>query len=103
MFFGQGENLGNPPPICILNGYGDFVYKNVSCVIKNFTVTMPNNVDYIASTTGGAGSRVTYVPTASDISVTVQPVYSRTQIKSFNLDAFAKGQLVVGPDGKGFI
>ncbi len=103
MFFGTGQYLGNPPPICTLNGYGDFVYKDVSCIIKNFTVTMPNDVDYIQAGNGGTGSSVTYVPVSSDISVTVQPVYSREKIKSFNLVAFANGQLVLGNDGKGFV
>lgn len=106
MFFGKGDYLGNPPPICTLNGYGDFVFNNVSCVIKNFTVTMPPDVDYIesnAGSAGDAGSTVTYVPVSSEITVTVQPVYSREKIKSFNLMAFANGQLVLGNDGKGFI
>ena len=107
MFFGQGDHLGNPPPICTLNGYGDFVFNNVSCVIKNFTVTMPPDVDYMESNTspsgGEAGSSVTYVPVSSEISVVVQPVYSREKIKSFNLMEFAKGNLVLGSDGKGFI
>ncbi len=103
MFFGTGEYLGNPPPICTLNGYGDFVYKDVSCIIKNFTVTMPNDVDYIQAGQGGDGNSVSYVPVSSDISVTVQPVYSREKIKSFDLMAFANGQLVLGKDGKGFI
>jgi hypothetical protein len=106
MFFGQGEYLGNPPPICVLNGYGDFVYKDVSCIVKNFTVTMPNDVDYIEANAGGgdtAGTNVSYVPVSSEISVTVQPVYSREKIKSFNLMEFAQGNLVLGSDGKGFI
>lgn len=103
MFFGTGQHLGNPPPICTLNGYGDFVYKDVSCIIKNFTVTMPNDVDYIQAGQGGSGSSVTYVPVSSEISVTVQPVYSREKIKSFDLMAFANGQLVLGNDGKGFV
>jgi len=107
MFFGTGDYLGNPPPICTLNGYGDFVFNNVSCVIKNFSVTMPPDVDYIETNSGGAnseaGSSVTYVPVSSEITVTVQPVYSREKIKSFNLMEFAKGNLVLGSDGKGFI
>lgn len=107
MFFGTGEYLGNPPPICILNGYGDYVYNNVPCIIKNFTVTMPNDVDYIESNAGGSssisGSSVTYVPVSSDISVTVQPVYSRTEIKTFNLMAFASGQLLMQSGGVGWV
>jgi hypothetical protein len=109
MYFGQGPNLGNPPPICTLNGYGDFVYNNVSVVVKNFSISMPNDVDYIAAnlgpTTGerNSGENLSYVPTASEITVSLIPVFSKEKIKTFNLDAFAKGQLVVGSDGRGFI
>ena len=107
MFFGQGPNLGNPPPICTLNGYGDYVYKDVSCVIKSFQATMPNDVDYIGvalgSTGGGAGQGLSYAPVSSDITVVVQPVYSREKIKSFDLTKFANGDIMLGSDGKGFI
>lgn len=108
MYFGQGPNLGNPPPICTLNGYGDFVYNNVSVIVKSFSVNLEKDVDYIAShikaNLGGVkGTNISYVPTLSTISIVVAPVYSREKIKSFNLDAFAKGQLVLGPDNKGFI
>lgn len=111
MFFGQGENIGNPPPICTLNGYGDFVFNNVSCIIKNFNVNLPPDVDYIESNAGNYSSQgsenngpsVTYVPVSSEISVVVQPVYSREKIKSFDLKAFANGQMVLGSDNKGFI
>lgn len=108
MYFGQGPNLGNPPPICTLNGYGDFVYNNISVVVKSFNITLEKDVDYIAAqigvtTNGNSGTNVSYVPTLSNVSVVVAPVYSREKIKSFNLTNFAKGQLIVGADGKGFI
>lgn len=109
MYFGQGPNLGNPPPICTLNGYGDFVYKNVAVVIKSFSIQLPDDVDYISVNMGaggsmnGTGSQISYVPTLSTISVTVSPVVSREKLKSFNLTAFASGNLVTAPDGKGFI
>jgi hypothetical protein len=106
-FFGTGENLGNPPPICKLNGYGDFVYNEVPVIVKNFTVTMPNDVDYIASSVGGgqgtAGANVTYVPVSSDISVSVQPVYSRTESKTFDLNKFASGEMLKTQSGSGWI
>ena len=47
MFFGQGANAGNPPPIVFLDGYGSHYFPHVPCVITNFTHTMPNEVDYI--------------------------------------------------------
>jgi hypothetical protein len=108
MYFGQGNNLGNPPPICTLNGYGEFVYNDVSVVVKSFNITLEKDVDYIAAqigvTTGSkSGTNVSYVPTLSTITVVVAPVYSREKIKLFNLNAFAQGQLIVGADNKGFI
>lgn len=109
MYFGQGPNLGNPPPICVLNGYGDFVYNNVSVVIKSFTVNMSADVDYVSTqadfSPGGSSSseNINFVPAISEISVVVMPVYSRDKIKSFNLTNFAQGQLLVGSDGRSFI
>jgi len=108
MYFGQGANLGNPPPICTLNGYGDFVYNNLSVVIKSFTVTMPADVDYVSTqltsfTPGAGSSNENFVPAISEITVVLLPVYSRDKIKSFNLTNFAQGQLIIGADGRSFI
>jgi len=47
MYYGGGTNAGNPPPVCRLNGYGDYVYKDVPIVITNFTVELREQVDYI--------------------------------------------------------
>ena len=47
MFFGQGTNVGNPPPIVFLDGYGSHYFPHVPCVITNFTHQLPNDVDYI--------------------------------------------------------
>ena len=47
MFFGQGANVGNPPPMVFLDGYGSHYFPHVPCVITQFTHTLPNEVDYI--------------------------------------------------------
>ncbi len=47
MFFGQGDNVGNPPPVVFLDGYGSHYFPHVPCVITNFTHTLPNEVDYM--------------------------------------------------------
>jgi hypothetical protein len=49
MFY-QGPNAGNPPPVVYLDGYGDYYFPHVSCVVTNFTHTMPSNIDYIETT-----------------------------------------------------
>lgn len=53
MFTGDlGALSGNPPPIVLLNGYGDYVFKNIPVVVKNFTIDLPQDVNYIATTVG---------------------------------------------------
>lgn len=114
MFFGSGNNVGNPPPMVFLNGYGSHYFPNVPCVVTNFTHTLPPDVDYLnipvetdtvfgtqnqgANSTGG--SKFTRVPTASQVSVTLQPIYTRKDVyENFSLDQFAAGKLI----NKGFI
>ncbi len=47
-----GETSGNPPPIVLLNGYGDYVFKNIPVVVKGFSLELPQDVNYIATTVG---------------------------------------------------
>ena len=122
MYYGaESINQGNPPPVCRLNGYGDFVYKNVPVIITNFNVELREQIDYIGITvpTGGQASEFTtiqdvtgmataedtrdaeessgsvnYVPTDSLIAVTCLPIYSRNKITNeFTLKKFAQGDL----------
>jgi hypothetical protein len=47
MFSGYDPKAGNPPPIVYLNGYGNYVFKNVPVVITAFETTLGNDCDYI--------------------------------------------------------
>lgn len=48
MFFGQGGNeVGMPPPIVYLDGYGSHYLPHVPCVITSFSHSMPPDVDYV--------------------------------------------------------
>tara|TARA_A100001035_G_C27755942_1_gene488835 strand:+ start:689 stop:1627 length:939 start_codon:yes stop_codon:yes gene_type:complete len=98
---------GAPPPIVKLNGYGDYIFKEVPVIITQFTVDLPNEVDYVATgfavpstgdpEAGGAGSQatpsdVTWAPTESQFTVTCQPVYSRDKVQKFDYNAFIRGE-----------
>lgn len=98
MAYGASSNQGSPPPVVKLNGYGDYVFKNVPVVVTMFTVDLPNDVDYMQV---GLGENGSWVPTRSQMSITVQPIYSRKSVTQFSLDAFVNGSYVV--NGKGFI
>jgi hypothetical protein len=94
MYFANSANVGNPPPLVFLDGYGSYYFPHVPCLVTQFTHVMPPDVDYIES---GNGTRI---PALSQISIQLQPTYSKRVIaNSFDLDGFASGNLV----DKGFI
>jgi len=111
MFFGKSSHVGNPPVICSLSGYGSHVLNDISCVIKNFNVTLPAEVDYILyegaskaspsawdshsskSSMAQVEGEKTWVPILSEISVTVSPIYSREKIRKFNLQDYTSGNV----------
>lgn len=96
MAYGETENVGAPPPVIKLNGYGDYVFKDVPVVVTNFDVELAADIDYILVKGYVGGVSGTYVPTNSTISVTLIPMYSRRQVKKFSLQNFVKGQYIAG-------
>lgn len=113
MFYGNSSNLGAPPPLIHLSGYGDFVFNRLPCVVKLFTLDLPDNVDYLqvpiststdlAITPELARVNVpggySYVPTLSRINITVSPAYSRDTTRRFSLDSFVQGGYIGGGQG----
>jgi len=91
MFFGSGDNVGNPPVVCNLSGYGSRIFNNVPVIIKSFSVTLPSDVNYVKCMKGG---KPTWVPIFSEISVVVSPIYNRAKLRQFDLKKFANGEAV---------
>ena len=62
MFYGQDQNpkRGTPPPLCYLEGLGNFQFDNHPLVVQSFNYSLPNDVDYIRAmpATGQAGANV---------------------------------------------
>ena len=123
MYTGDTAQAGSPPPILSLNAYGDFVFKNVPVVVRSFTITLGNDCDYITTKpkaglsfssisdiigtldnsfenlAGGALAslvdRESRVPTKSDISVVLSPIYSRDAARRFSLADFVNGSYLI--------
>lgn len=49
MFYGNDQDPinGTPPPLCYLNGLGEFQFNEHPLAITAFTYSLPNDVDYI--------------------------------------------------------
>lgn len=110
MFFGDEELAGNPPPLVFLDGYGDFYFPHVSCVVTAFSHSLPTDVDYvqipISSNSNNViesalrSSQTVRLPTDSELSVTLQPVYSRRNVyNNFTLNKFSRGKLLANNGG----
>jgi hypothetical protein len=117
MFFGNddGNGLkGSPPPIMHLSGYGDHMFQKVPVVISTMNVELPAGVDYISTKQNdiynelphaeefarnqqNAMESQTWAPTLSNISVGLEPIYSRDAISNFSMSKFVRGEL----NGKG--
>ncbi len=97
MFFGQGQNAGNPPIICNLTGYGSSVFDKVPVIVKSFSVDLKDDVNYIKCNAFGTN---TWVPVMSTISVTVSPVYNRRRLRKFSLQDYSRGKAA---DSVGYI
>lgn len=93
MFYGSGENAGNPPPVVFLNGYGEHILPNVPCIVTSFQHVMGSDVDYVDVNADGIFNRL---PTASQLQLSLQPIYSRKKIAEFDLNKFGAGQLISG-------
>jgi hypothetical protein len=119
---GYGDNYFPNVP-CVLTSFQHTMPQDVDYVqaitqVGGSTVSpVPMSANQAAAAGGGPGSapssskvtstsksQMTMIPVTSQIQVTLQPIYSRKNIyNNFSLDAFAKGALLGGPDGGGFI
>lgn len=97
MFYGQDQIAGTPPPVLTLDGHGPYLFDLVPVVVSSFDYSMPTDVDYISCSIQGEKQRI---PTLMNIQLSLIPTYSRRNISNnFGLDAFSKGQLIVGTNG----
>ena len=129
MFYGTDSEAGTPPPILRLDGHGDYQFSSVPVIIKDFSINLPNDVDYISTLmtvpsrqgTNASGSRAagiqsdlssasgytsiqqeTRVPVLQTFTLTCMPVYSRSSISNkFGVRDFAAGKLLGSSSGSG--
>jgi len=47
MFYGQDAQRGSPPPLLYLTGLGEYQFNEQPCVVSEFNLNLPNDVNYI--------------------------------------------------------
>lgn len=84
---------GTPPPVMLFEYLGDHGFNKVPVVVTEYSVQLDETVDYVPVYTNASGTEVTYVPTKTNIMVTLQPSYTPHKTrKRFDLGAFATGR-----------
>lgn len=88
MRFGSSSNPGLPPPVCTLTGYGSGIFNSVNGYISNFTVELPNNVDYVRAYSGPLDA---FVPTLTNLTVNFVAQNTPRRNRTFDYNSFASG------------
>jgi len=84
---------GTPPPVMLFEYLGDHGFNKVPVVVTEYSVQLDETVDYVPVYTNASGTEVTYVPTKTNIVISLQPSYTPHKTrKRFDLGAFATGR-----------
>lgn len=106
---------GTPPPVLVFNYLGTYQFNNVPVVVKDFSYTYDQNVDYVAVNTSDSSiysanmgvslpttssGGYTSVPTLLTATIELDTQYVPIKLRDeFNLDDFRTGKLY----NKGYI
>jgi hypothetical protein len=82
--FGGSDPLrGNPPPICRLHAYGQFMLDSVPVAVTSFKQDLQTDVDYFYMNDPTMGEAS--VPTKSTININLKPMFSRQEMLDANV------------------
>lgn len=95
MKWGTDTDAGAPPPVCRFSAYGDYMIQNVPVAVAQFTTELPTEVDYYAIDDSINASSVAYglfgtnfIPTLSQITLSLIPMYSREELMQYGVDDY---------------
>jgi hypothetical protein len=70
MFYGQDAQRGSPPPLVFLSGLGEYQFNEHPCVVSQFNLNLPTDVDYIrAGSPNNVGINLTNQRARQDVSI----------------------------------
>lgn len=85
---------GSPPPVLLFEYLGEHGFNKVPVVVVQYSISFPPGVDYVpVELDHGNEGTVTYVPTQSDVSVTLMPQYTPRKLRNnFDVQGIANGK-----------
>lgn len=112
MWFGQGENLGTPPPVLFFDAFGQYMFNKLPVIVTSFSSSMPKDVDYVPIDLTGLGNTYAnsvpptvpnkiefqknkngyvWLPALFTISVSMTVQNTPAKLRTFNLNEFRNG------------
>lgn len=84
---------GTPPPVMLFEYLGDHGFNAVPVVLTDYQYSLEDGIDYVPVKTGVVGEETTYVPTFTNIALTLQPSYTPHKLRRrFDLNTFTTGK-----------
>ena len=92
-FFGDDAvakgTAGTPPPVLLFEYLGDHGFNKVPVVVSNWSMQLPDNVDYVPVV---VNDTTTYVPTLTNIMINLKPQYTPHKLRRrFSVEGITSG------------
>jgi hypothetical protein len=86
----KSGDYGRPPPVLLFEYMGDHMFNKVPVVVTSYSITLPEEVDYVPVK---VGTTVTHVPTRTNIMVNLEVTYTPQKLRrQFSLDKLTSGE-----------
>lgn len=80
---------GTPPPVLLFEYLGDHGFNKVPVVVTNWSMQLPDNVDYVPVV---VNNTTTYVPTLTNILINLKPQYTPHKLRRrFSVEGITSG------------
>lgn len=87
MQYGKDTYAGAPPPVCELYGYGDYMFNYIPVGVESFSMTYPQDVDYISLSTPNLFGN-TSVPVVTEVTIGLVILYSKEEILGSSVNGY---------------
>lgn len=98
---------GTPPPVLFFDAHGGGMFKSLPVVVTNFSITLPNEPDYVVVDTALEGilprNKTTRVPALFDITVSLTVQHTPKALREWSIDTFRRGGYITDTAKPGWI
>lgn len=83
--------VGAPPEMLVLNAYGQYMFNNIPVILRSFSITFPDNVDYVKFSVNNVD---VWLPVVLTITLSLVSQVTPEEARKFNYTDFKNGSLL---------